>query len=310
MKGRMFGGWLVTLLPFALCPVALSLIAEAPAHGQAVHATGPHPSFEVATIKPAQQGGIPPGLTLPPPNIFRNLGVTARDLVRVAYGLPSGPAEDRVLGGPSWVDTNRYDIDGKIPDALFGEMQKMAPTQRRDQMFLMVQALLADRFKLVAHIEMRELPIYELVVAKGGPKLTPAKEPPPESVTPPPPLGPGNSPRPEEMRQGLLVRRKTSTIMEMTAKAQTLDDLAQMPFFGLGRPVVNKTELAGKYDFILDWTPEPRGGPATSDLEAPVDSDAPSVFTALQEQLGLKLAPTKGPVEVIVIDHVEKPSEN
>jgi hypothetical protein len=96
----MFGGWLVTLLPVALCPVALSLIAEGPAHGQVVHATGPLPSFEVATIKPAQQGGIPPGLTLPPPNVFRNSGVTARDLVRVAYGLPPGSAGGRVLGFP------------------------------------------------------------------------------------------------------------------------------------------------------------------------------------------------------------------
>jgi bla regulator protein BlaR1 len=306
MKVCTFGGWIVTLLPAALCSVAFSLISGSPTYGQVVHATGPLPTFEVTTIKPAHHDAMPMGLTLPPPNVFRIFGVTTRDLIRTAYGLPPSSAEGRVLGGPSWVDTNSYDIEGKISDALFAEMQKMAPAQRKNQRSLMIQALLADRFKLAAHIETRELPIYELVIAKGGPKLTPSKETPSESAS----VGPGNASRPEEMRQGLLVRRKTSSIMEMTAKAQTLDDLAQQPFFRLGGPIVNKTGLTGTYDFILDWTPEPVGEPTTSNSESPVDTDAPSVFTALQEQLGLKLLLTKGAVEVIVIDHVEMPSEN
>jgi uncharacterized protein (TIGR03435 family) len=110
------------------------------------------------------------------------------------------------------------------------------------------------------------------------------------------------------MRQGLMVLRKGPGVMEMTAKGQTLDALAQQPFFGLGSPVVNKTGLTDKYDFVLDWSPDQSTAPVANGLDAP--TDAPALFTAVQEQLGLKLVQTKGPVEVIVIDHIEMPSEN
>jgi uncharacterized protein (TIGR03435 family) len=299
----------LSLIAVAMGFVALGAALGVPAHGQVLQATGPLPSFEVATIRPAREGGLPAGVTWPPPNVFRNFNSTARDLVRVAYGLPPGPATERVLGGPGWIDNNRYDVDAKIPDAIFAEMQKMPPKQRGNQMFLMVQALLMDRFKLATHIETRERPVYELVLAKGGPKLTAAKELPPDEPEAPPSLPPGTPPRPESMRQGLLVLRKTATVMEMTAKGQTLDVLTQQPFFGLGSPMLNKTGLTAKYDFILDWTPD-RGASAGSAVDSPNDADAPSLFTALQEQLGLKLVSTKGPVEVVVIDHIEMPSEN
>lgn len=290
--------------------VALAVALGIPAHGQIVQAKGPLPSFEVATIKPAREGRLPAGVAWPPPNVFRDFNFTARELVRTAYGLPPGSATERVLGGPGWIDNNHYDVEAKIPDAVFAEMQKMPPKQRGNEMFLMVQALLNDRFKLEAHIETREMPIYELALAKGGPKLTPAKEIPPDEPGAPPSLPPpGTSPRPENMRQGLMVLRKTATVMEMTAKGQTLDALMQQPFFGIGSPMVNKTGLTGKYDFVLDWTPD-RDASAASAMDAPNDVDAPSLFIALQEQLGLKLVLTKGPVEVVVIDHIEMPSEN
>lgn len=305
MKACMAGAVLGTLRRAVLCAVLFSTIDGVAAHGQIVQAAGPLPSFEVATIKP-DRGGPPPGGGFPPPNVFRNFNVTARDLVRVAYGLPPGSASTRVLGGPAWIDNNHYDVEGKIPDAVFAEIQK-SQKLGREQMLLMVQSMLADRFKLVAHIETREMPIYELVVAKGGPKLALAKPAQPGDDAPPPPIAPGAMPKPADMRQGFLVIPKTSTVMELTAKGQPLDVLAQMPFFGLGSPVVNKTGLAGLYDYTLDWTPDRPGAP---NLDAPVEADAPSLFTALQEQLGLKLVPTKGAVEVIVIDHIELPSEN
>jgi uncharacterized protein (TIGR03435 family) len=239
-------------------------------------------------------------------NIARSK-LNTRTLIAIAYNLRFN--SDRVLGGPGWLDTKWYVIDGKIPDELFAEMQKMTPEQRSNQVDLMWQALLADRFRLKVHFETREMPIYELVVAKGGPKLTPAKEPPPAPTTAP--SEPGNPLRPEDMRQGVRVLRKTRTITEMTVKAEPMDAWVSMPFLGLGRPVVNKTGLKGKYDFTLNWTQDDlSASPALGGLAAPSESDGQSLFTAMQEQLGLKLVPTKGPVEVIIIDHIELPSEN
>jgi uncharacterized protein (TIGR03435 family) len=277
--------------------VLLGTVGGVAARGQdVVHASGPLPSFEVATIKPDRGGPPPP--PMPVSNEFRNFNVTARDLVRVAYGLPPSVSSTRVFGGPGWIDSNRYDVVGKIPDAAFASMQKLPARERGKQISLMLQALLADRFKLMVHFETREMAIYELVVAKGEAKLTLAKEVPTGLPLPPP----GNPPRPEDMRQGLMVLRKAPGVMEMTAKGQTLDALAQQPFFSLGSPVVNKTGLTDKYDFVLDWSPDQAG--------ADVLTDAASLFTALQEQLGLKLVQTKGQVEVVVIEHIELPSEN
>ena len=166
----------------------------------------PLPSFEVATIKPAQNTAQ--GFSRPPRNIFRLINVTARDLVRIAYGLPPGPATVRVLAGPGWIDTNHYNVEGKVPDELFAEMQKTPMQQQRNQMFLMGQSMLADRFKLKVHFEQREMPIYELVVAKGGPKLTPAKEPPLEPDTPPPLPANGGPPRARGYAPGNLTHRQ------------------------------------------------------------------------------------------------------
>lgn len=286
MKDRMVRRLIAAI---AISPMVLGIVAGVSLPSQIIHAVGPLPSFEVATIKP---GSDPSGdLAVPPENKFVSSNVTARDLIRTAYGLPPG-AGTRVVGGLNWVDSKRYDVDAKIPDALFVEMQTMAPEQRREQLLLMVEALLADRYKLKVHFETREARIYELVVAKGGPKLTPADAPQTEtseaSSSPP----------------TLLVRRKTSTITEMTAKRETLDAVVEVPFFGLGAPIVNKTGLSGRYDFTLDWTPDQPAILSTDGPSAPTEQDRPSLFTALEQQLGLKLVQTKGPVESIVIDHI------
>ena len=175
---------------------------------------------------------------------------------------------------------------------------------------MMLQALLTDRFRLKVHFERREMPIYQLLVAKGGPKLTPATEPPPEPTTPPPSSGPVSPPRPEDMRQGVRVVHRNRNTAEMIAKGEPLDVFVSTPFPGLGRPIVNKTGLTGKYDFTLNWTLDQSVTPEPDGLAAAGQTDGPSIFTAVQEQLGLKLVPTKGPVEVIIIDHIEMPSEN
>ena len=287
----------------AICIAAtIYVVVGFQTQGQILHASGPLPSFEVATIKPSRNQGMPVG---PVPRNISHSDLPMRAFIEAAYNLPLG-SNGRVLGGPGWIDTNRYVIDGKIPDALFAEMQEMAREQRRNQTCLMRQALLAHRFKLKVHFETRVMPIYELVVAKGGPKLTPRNEPPPVPNTPP--LGPSNPP--EEVPQGIRFIRKTQTITEMTVKGEPMNAWVPMPLLGLDRPVVDKTGLSGKYDFTLSWTQDSSASRESGGLAAPGESDGPSLFTAMQEQLGLKLVPTKGSVEVIIIDHIELPSEN
>jgi len=276
-----------------------------PTHAQILHAGGPLPSFEVATIKPWKPRAAPSPQPVAPPagdgtaelkpklpaKIAPGNGggqatdrvhsiLSARLLIAFAYNVPFGFERIRVVGGPDWMGSDDYEIQAKIEDSLFAAMQKMTPAQQREQVDLMEQSLLADRFKLKVHFETREMPAYALVVAKGGAKLTPAKD--------------GE------------VSRLSMAGNEMTAMATTLDQWIHSPFLN-GREVVDQTGLKGTYDFTLTWGSE-RLSAAGAGQEG--GTDAPSLFTAVQEQLGLRLVPTKAPVEVIVIDHIEKPSEN
>lgn len=209
-------------------------------------------------------------------------------LIASAYNLPIG-SEKRLVQGPNWLrqDVDQYEIEAKIDDSLFAAMQKMNPAQQREQVALMEQSLLADRFKLKVHFETMEMPVYALVVAKGGAKLTRAEE--------------GENSRLSTVGNGLG--------MEMTANAVTLNEFVLSPLLTgpSGRVVLNQTGLTGIYNFKLKWQPE---GSAVSDAAKSTMADAPSLFTAIQEQLGLRLVPSKAPVELIVIDHVEPPSTN
>ncbi len=282
--------------------------------GHILHADGPLPSYEVATIKPASGAGMlfgPGGAR----NVARCSG-TIKMYIKQAFNVPPG-SDTRVIGGPSWVDSDRYVIEGKYPAEYTAKIPTLPLAQRLIQTGLMQQSLLAERFKLKMHFETREMPVYELVVAKGGSKLTPAKNPPIDVNGPPPPAadaprppapGPGGM-NPATMRQGTMIRSNGQGLNELTAKGQTLDGMIEMPTFSaLGRPIVNKTGLTERYDFTMDWSSAHPAGPG--DNGATSASDGPSIFTAFEEQLGLKLVPTKGPVEVIVIDSIERPSEN
>jgi len=286
-----------------------------PLCGQILHAAGPLPSFEVATIKPSIGGTSIPSISTPTES--RTIDVTARNLIEQAYRIPwTASLNERVVNGPDWIDTIGYDIDARIDPTQVAALQKMSNQEQKDQTSLMMQSLLADRFKLKVHFESRELPIYALVVAKGGPKLAPANEPPAAEGDQPQPPQPSLPAKPEDVRKGILVlfRGQQAT---MTAKGATLDGLmhwlAGYSEIG-GRTVVNQTGLSGTYDFTLRWTRERLAatgqqgdspGSATSS-----EPEGPALFTGLQEQLGLRLVSTKGPVEVLVIDHIEKPSEN
>jgi len=278
-------------------PVALGVIRFIPLYGQLLHASGPLPSYEVAVIKPSQQPAQ--GRDVEGEQV--HLIVTAKLLVQLAYNVPMAN-DSQVAGGPDWINTEVYDVLAKMDAATFAALQPMKRDQRRERIQLLDQSLLTDRFKLKTHFETRDIPVFALVVAHGGPKLKPAKDTTPGGATMVP--DGGNAAQAESLRRGIVVTRKGHGF-EMIAKGVTLGGLAKVliprPEMG-GRMVIDQTGLTGLYDFTLDWGPEQTASSDSGDVEEP------PLATALQQQLGLKLAQTKGPAEVIVIDHIERPT--
>jgi uncharacterized protein (TIGR03435 family) len=258
-----------------------SLIAVL-ACGAAVQAQTAPKQFDVATIKPSAVNdgrfaylGLPGGA-------LSATGVPLKMLLMEAYGVKAF----QISGEPDWANTARWDIEAKVE----GVQGRLSQAQHG----AMLRVLLEDRFQLKVRRETREMPVYALVVEKGGSKLTlHTGEPPPPGQT---------------IRQGLGM---------FSVKKGGLALLAAQLERQLWRVVIDRTGLKGEYDYTLHWTPETgQGGPESLGLPpqaepaAPVDSKGPSIFTALQEQLGLKLESQRGPVEIIVIESVEKPSEN
>jgi len=189
---------------------------------------------------------------------------TLLDLITDAYGV----RYDQISGGPGWMKTDHFDLTARAPG------ESITP----DQMRQMLQNLLADRFQLKVHSEMKEVPMWNLVIAKNGVKL--------KAFDPEGHLG------------GISVLNGS---MHMAISKGTMEQLAQrLSGNGAGRPVQDRTGLTGNYSYTLDWT---NGTPA-------LDSEARTLFDALEEQLGLKLEPTKGSTEAIIIDHAGKPSAN
>jgi uncharacterized protein (TIGR03435 family) len=198
-------------------------------------------------------------------------------IVKLAYGIWGN---DQIIGAPGWATTTSYDIEAKVDAADVAAFS----SRTFDQHMLMLQALLRDRFMLKVHRETRDLPVYALVVAGSGPRLKEAK-----------------ADEPGSNAQPMMRMKRDGETLEIVATGMHVQSLPPFLLREVGRTVVDKTGLTGKYDFTLQYTPQQS---ATS------DSTAPSIFTAIQEQLGLKLEPQKAPMEVIVIDHIEQPSEN
>jgi bla regulator protein blaR1 len=253
------------------------------------------PGFEVASIKLSSTAGGGTQIGVSPGGMFTARNVTVRTLIQEAYDL----RDFQVSGGPGWLDEQLYDIVAKGNGAAASddEIRKMTDEQRKAfkaQFLLKLQMLLADRFQLKVHRETKELPIYALIVAKSGPKLKP--------VGGEPVLG------------GLTVRGGDAGQAVITGNSVTMAALARLLSSRVGRAVVEMTNLTGDYDFKMSFTPDMAPQPGSSgdgtDQPAGVDSGGPSIFTALQEQLGLRLEAQKGPVEVVVIDSVQKASEN
>ncbi|HTW63974.1 MAG TPA: TIGR03435 family protein [Bryobacteraceae bacterium] len=235
-----------------------------------------NPSFEVATIKPSKPGTIGKGFRVNGRR-FTTINTSVTDLMTFAYGLQ----EKQIIGGPEWMATQKYDLEGE-PDA--------EGTPNDKQLKGMLQKLLADRFKLAFHHDKKELSAYTIVVAKNGPKLT-------KSASDPNSL------------PGLGFRGLGAFV----AHNATLTDFANvMETVALDRPVVDQTGLQGRFDFTLNWTPDETqfAGLGVRPPAPPENATEPDLFTAIQQQLGLKLESTKAPVDVLVIDHVEMPSAN
>jgi uncharacterized protein (TIGR03435 family) len=233
--------------------------------------------FEVATVKPveadASSGRI---FKMDGPHRWIATNFTLKNLIALAYDL--NPRT--INGGPEWIESQRFNIEATVP----GDVR---PT-RMEQM-QMLRALLVERFALKFHRVDKEFSIYELTVAKGGAKLKTAAEP--DAVA---------------QLVGVVYPGK----IEVPAKSVTMDDfVAMLQRATLDRPTVNKTGLAGKYDFTLDWAPDETqyGGEVP---KAPEDAPLPPLFEAIQEQLGLKLTATRGMVSAMVVDAVVKPQES
>jgi uncharacterized protein (TIGR03435 family) len=252
--------------------------------------------FEVASIKASSPDASGGNMSIlgRASDRFNASNVELIKLIRAAYGIPMGAEDSRITGGPNWLRSEKYDVDAKIDGTAVDELKTLSQDQRTLAQQRMLQTLLSDRCKLAIHRETKELAIYTLVIAKNGPKVQDAK---PDEAT----------------SLGFAGKGETRSI---TGQARSIANLAQALSVVLGCPVLDKTGLSGKYDFKLDWTPDdslPQSLSASRPNDRPVpqpDSNAPSVFEAIQEQLGLKLVSGKGPIEVLVIDHVERPSAN
>ncbi|MGB9030045.1 MAG: M56 family metallopeptidase [Acidobacteriaceae bacterium] len=253
----------------------------------------PEFSFEVATVKPSS-GQEPNRGTITSPGRFRAENVSVKDVIMFAYDIRSG---SQISGYPDWVNSIEYDIEAKADETTTAALDKLPPDQRGRQVKLMVQALLADRFHLRVSYQTREIPVYALVIAKGGPKLM-------KSTGPLSLAGGGTRSGIMESKSGE-VHGINSSLDEFAAAAPDL-----MPEIG-DRVVVNKTGLTGNYDWTLRWTPEATSGVNGGTLPPPGSDDfAPSLFTALEEQLGMKLESQKGSVETLVVDSIDRPTAN
>jgi uncharacterized protein (TIGR03435 family) len=226
--------------------------------------------YDVATFRPYVPGSTTSYSPLPNGGFIAK-GTTLKNFICGAYEK----LDFQCLGGPGWLDSDRYDVEAKPDSTVADQLQKLDWKQRRPVQNQMDQALLADRLKLKVHFETKEMPIFALVIAKSGPKMTEAKDTGSYSYS----VGGG----------------------KMEAWGVSMDALARQLSQEVGHIVQDQTGLNGSYKFTLHYSDGVNSSP---------DSSAPSIFTALQEQLGLKLEPAKGPVEVLVIDHVERPSEN
>jgi uncharacterized protein (TIGR03435 family) len=273
-----------------LAVMAAWMMLAAPGSGQqlvsepqSVNAEFNAPALEVVSVKRVKDSGGWQSVGLSAD------GFNAKDaqlwlLIRIAFGAEFSNS-GQIVGEPGWSREENYDIQARVSETDLGKLRNLNHVQSSQMTQAWLQTVLVDRFKLKFHQEDREGPVYSLVVAKSGPKLKQASA--------------GEA-------GGLTVRPGQCIL-----KASPLADLAKaLTSASIGRIVVDQTGLTGRYDFTLNWTPDQGVVPPGRDGGPPPNSSWPSIFTAVEEQLGLKLEPGKGTVRTLVIDHIERPSEN
>jgi uncharacterized protein (TIGR03435 family) len=280
---------------FAVFSLIIFLNSMCPARSQGTprsdDSNANFPKFDAVSVRPA--GNVSATMLLLTPDGISATNVPLHLILRQAFGVE----DDRLVGVPGWANNKRYDIQAKVTADGAPALRKLS----REQRFAMLQPVLQERFQLKFHRERKELQGYALVISKGGPKI---KESAPENPTGTNSFG----------------QRHLSLIGNgrMESKGTQIRDLAhQLSFILGGQTVADKTGLTGSYDYTLQWTPDnatpvtmrPSAGEARSEAESSADS-APSIFTALQDQLGLKLESEKVQSDVVVIDQIDPPTPN
>jgi uncharacterized protein (TIGR03435 family) len=264
------------LLAVVVClsVVVSKSIAQSSPPQQTASSAGTTPVYDVATIKPNNSGSGSLNIDSND-ETFMATNISIKALLENASGI----REDLISGLPGWAESAHYDIVAKVVDADADTMRHLTREQREN----MLQQLLADRFQLKTHIEVKELPVFDLVIAKGGIKFHEF-----------------DHSNPNAEQDSMSVNNT-----EMTANGVLMNSLAKMLAGQVQRNVIDKTGLTGKYDLHLKWRRQENG------TDAGLGDDAlPTLFTALQEQLGIKLQSSKGPVDTLVVDHIAAPSEN
>jgi uncharacterized protein (TIGR03435 family) len=269
----------ISLLVIAL--LAAPTIAQQPA------ATTPQsalPVYDVASIHPHSALDNNISFNTRPGN-FAATNATLKQLISFAWGI----REDLISGLPGWADSAHFDVTAKVSDFDPAAFKHLTREQRES----MLRPMLIERFHVTAHTEIKTLSVFNLVLTKDGPKF---------KKNPPPPVDPDNPTKGQEGRGNITINDN-----DLTATAVPLSSIAEMLAQQLNHTVIDKTGLIGDYDLKLKWTPEEQSNDTTENGTA---DRPPDLFTALQEQLGLKLEPSKGPVTTLVVDHAEQPTAN
>jgi uncharacterized protein (TIGR03435 family) len=250
--------------------------------------------YEVSSIKPHKNDGNNGSMVGSMPDGYRATNVTMQNTVLNAYytGLKM-----EITGGPAWMKDERYDIEAKSVPEVSDAMKKLTREDRAFVQGFMLRQILKERMNFVAHVDTKEVPAYDLVVGKNGPKFKAAD--------------------PGAKNNGSMMMRNNQDKTVITATGMELSNLAANLSGAAGRPVFDKTGLKGTYDLTLEYVRDqnmsatvPGEGPSGSGVPTPSDPSGPSLLAAVEDQLGLKLVPSRGPMQVVVIEHMDKPDAN
>ena len=275
-------------------PLGFGMLHAMQAPTQILHPSASGPAFEVVSIKPNHDTGKIRMIGMSPTG-FTAKHASLKEIIGMAYDLRG---DSQLIGGPNWMGSEYFDIEAKESEADIDAAKNLPMDQRRAQFSLMLQSMLADRFALKTTIETRELPVFALVVAKGGLKMKQVQvDPLPPAGTPPPP----GAHLPRLMSTD--GRQWTATAFPVGELSHWLSHFEEMD----NRVVVDETGITGNYDFVLSGVSM---GPQPGDKRDASEEPPTSIFTVLQDQLGLKLEPRKAPVEVLVVENAQLPSPN